>query len=318
MSWLAFNERVLDQARADSHPLLERVKFLAIFANNLDEFFMIRVSGLHRQVTGGVLEAPPDGMTPSEQLAAIQQGLLVQLAHQSECWRNDVLPKLGQAGIQICRCSALPPTQRTLLRQHFARDIFPVLTPLAFDPAHPFPHISNLSMNLAVVINTIKQQLSDAGFAIADRIPEVAASFTIVQSGNLDTVQTLLGVLDNLAGWLPVLGLGLLAVAVLLARDRRRMVLASAIAVAASMLLLGAALNARRQKFFDPLGPIRAWSRVLGWRVWLYLRRHASSRDASDECEGDDTDTAQRHHDRKLFHAHSAPSCANDLTNRES
>ncbi|HEY7491788.1 MAG TPA: RNA degradosome polyphosphate kinase, partial [Candidatus Tectomicrobia bacterium] len=153
ISWLQFNWRVLEEARDVGHPLLERVKFLAIFANNLDEFFMIRVSGLHRQVTGGVLEAPPDGMTPSEQLAAIQQGLLVQLAHQSECWHNDVLPKLGQAGMHICRYSALPPAQRALLQQYFAQDIFPVLTPLAFDPAHPFPHISNLSLNLAVVIN---------------------------------------------------------------------------------------------------------------------------------------------------------------------
>src|SRR4029079_3715294 len=110
-----------------------------------------------------------------------------------------------------------------------------------------------VKVNLAVVINTIKQQLTDAGFAIADRIPEVAASFTIVQSDNLDTVQTLLCVLDNLAGWLPVLGLGLLAVAVLLARDRRRMVLASGIAVAASMLLLGATLNIIRPFYLNAL-----------------------------------------------------------------
>ena len=110
-----------------------------------------------------------------------------------------------------------------------------------------------VQVNLAVVINTIKKQLTDAGFAIAERIPEVAASFTIVQSGNLETVQTLLGVLDNLAAWLPVLGLGLLAVAVLLARDRRRMVLASGIAVAASMLLLGATLNIIRPFYLNAL-----------------------------------------------------------------
>lgn len=110
-----------------------------------------------------------------------------------------------------------------------------------------------VSVNLAVVINTIKQQLSDAGFAIADRIPDVSASFTIVQSDNLDTVQTLLGVLDNLTAWLPVLGLGLLAVAVLLARDRRRTVLAAGIAVAASMLLLGATLNAIRPFYLNAL-----------------------------------------------------------------
>jgi polyphosphate kinase len=173
ISWLQFNWRVLEEARDVGHPLLERVKFLAIFANNLDEFFMIRVSGLHRQVTGGVLEAPPDGMTPSEQLAAIQQGLLVQLAHQSECWHNDVLPKLGQAGMHICRYSALPPAQRALLQQYFAQDIFPVLTPLAFDPAHPFPHISNLSLNLAVVINDPQYGERFARLKITDTFPRL-------------------------------------------------------------------------------------------------------------------------------------------------
>jgi polyphosphate kinase len=153
MSWLQFNARVLEEALDTRHPLLERVKFLAIFANNLDEFFMIRVSGLRRQAAGGALETPPDGMTPSEQLAAIRQTLIVQLAQQADCWHKDLMPKLGEAGVRLCRYDALGLQQQAMLRRYFAREIFPVLTPLAFDPAHPFPHISNLSLNLAVVVN---------------------------------------------------------------------------------------------------------------------------------------------------------------------
>jgi polyphosphate kinase len=153
ISWLQFNARVLEEALDTRHPLLERVKFLAIFANNLDEFFMIRVSGLRRQAARGALETPPDGMTPSEQLAAIRQTLMVQLAQQVDCWHKDLLPKLHESGIHLCHYDTLGPQQQALLRRYFAREIFPVLTPLAFDPAHPFPHISNLSLNLAVVVH---------------------------------------------------------------------------------------------------------------------------------------------------------------------
>jgi len=153
LSWLQFNHRVLEEALDQRHPLLERVKFLAIFANNLDEFFMIRVSGLRRQLVGGVLEAPPDSMTPAEQLAAVRRQLLPELARQYDCWRYDLLPKLREAGIRVLDFDELKRKQRKLLRQYFEREIFPALTPLAFDPGHPFPHISNLSINLAVVIN---------------------------------------------------------------------------------------------------------------------------------------------------------------------
>lgn len=153
LGWLQFNWRVLEEALDERHPLLERVKFLAIFSSNLDEFFMIRVSGLRHQLTGGALEVPPDAMKPAEQLAAIRQVLLPHLLKQSECWRDDILPKLREADIRVLDYDDLKPKQRKLLRRHFEREIFPVLTPLAFDPGHPFPHISNLSMNLAIVIN---------------------------------------------------------------------------------------------------------------------------------------------------------------------
>jgi polyphosphate kinase len=153
LSWIKFNGMVLEEALDERHPLLERVKFLAIFANNLDEFFMIRVSGLRRQYIAGVLKTPPDGMTPAEQLMAIRRDLTPQLAKHMDCWQRDLLRKLRQAGIEILKYDDLKRKQRKLLRGYFEREIFPALTPLAFDPGHPFPHISNLSLNLAVVIN---------------------------------------------------------------------------------------------------------------------------------------------------------------------
>ena len=153
LSWLQFNHRVLEEALNERHPLLERVKFLAIFANNLDEFFMIRVSGLRRQLEVGALEFPPDGMTPAEQLVAIRRELLPELARQYDCWNFDLLPKLREAGIRVLDFDELKRKQRKALRRFFEREIFPTITPLAFDPGHPFPHISNLSINLAVVIN---------------------------------------------------------------------------------------------------------------------------------------------------------------------
>jgi polyphosphate kinase len=153
LSWLQFNERVLEQALAESNPLLEQVKFLSIFSSNLDEFFMIRVSGLGRQLEAGALHAPPDGMSPAEQLTAIRDRLDPALAEAVACWTHDLRPRLAEAGIKVLAYDELKGKQRKLLRRLFKREIFPVLTPLAFDPGHPFPHISNLSLNLAVVIN---------------------------------------------------------------------------------------------------------------------------------------------------------------------
>jgi len=152
LSWLEFNRRVLEEALDDSNPLLERVKFLSIFSSNLDEFFMIRVSGLQRQLAGGALHAPPDGMTPAEQLAGIAQKLEPMLEQRTQCWSEDLLPKLRKEKIFVHHYDEFAPAQRDLLRRHFEEEIFPALTPLAFDPGHPFPHISNLSINLAVVL----------------------------------------------------------------------------------------------------------------------------------------------------------------------
>ncbi len=152
LSWLQFNSRVLEEARDPRHPLLERVKFLSIYGTNLDEFFMVRVSGLCRQLERGALEAPPDGMTPSEQLAGIRSHLQSERQLVYGCWHDDLLPKLRDEGIEIVSYDDLSAKKKHKLRAYFEREIFPVLTPLAFDPSHPFPHVSNLSLNLAVVI----------------------------------------------------------------------------------------------------------------------------------------------------------------------
>lgn len=153
LSWLQFNHRVLAEALDADNRLLERVKFLSIFASNLDEFFMIRVAGLRRQLSAGALKTPPDGMSPAEQLAGIRDQLLPMLSLATTCWQAELLPILKSEGVEILEYTGLKSKQRKLLRRHFKRDISPALTPLAFDPGHPFPHISNLSMNLAVVLN---------------------------------------------------------------------------------------------------------------------------------------------------------------------
>ncbi len=157
LSWLRFNRRVLAEALDDSLPIIERVRFLSIFSSNLDEFFMIRVSGLRAQMATMANERSSDGRTPAEQLAAIRRDLSPTLDRAAACWQDDLLKRLAQEGIRILRYDELKKKQRHLLRQHFQKHIFPTLTPLAFDPGHPFPHISNLSINLAVVVRAPNQ-----------------------------------------------------------------------------------------------------------------------------------------------------------------
>ncbi|ETX05846.1 MAG: hypothetical protein ETSY2_20595, partial [Candidatus Entotheonella gemina] len=173
ISLLQFNWRVLEEALDASQPLLERVKFLSIFASNLDEFFMIRVSGLIRQVKEGVLSAPPDGMSPLEQLANIRQTLTAHLTRQEACWHEDLLPKLRDLGIHICTYDALSRTEHEALRSKFEREIFPALTPWAVDAVHPFPHISNLSLNLAVIVKNDEHGERFARLKIPDMFPRL-------------------------------------------------------------------------------------------------------------------------------------------------
>lgn len=152
LSWVRFNRRVLEEAFNNDLPLLERVKFLSIFSNNLDEFFMIRISGLYEQVKAGVSNVSPDGSRPFNQLKQIHHELLLDLQRQMHCWRREILPRLDAEGIVVRSVGRLKAHQRQYVRSYFEQEIFPTLTPLAFDPGHPFPHISNLSINLAVIV----------------------------------------------------------------------------------------------------------------------------------------------------------------------
>jgi len=150
LSFLEFNQRVLDQARDDRHPLLDRLRFLAIVSSNIEEFFMVRVSDLQDQVDQKLEEMPPDGMTPAQQLAAIRKRVTTLFEQQRRVLCAELLPELEARGICILSLDAMSKSQRAALHTYFEEEIFPVLTPLAVDPGHPFPHISNLSVNLAV------------------------------------------------------------------------------------------------------------------------------------------------------------------------
>jgi polyphosphate kinase len=151
LSELAFQRRVLHEALDDRNPLLERVKFLSIFTSNMDEFFMKRVGGLKQQVAAEVTDRTPDGRTPAEQLHEIFETARPLFDRQTRCYHEEILPALADAGIDIVDHDELAPEERSELRDYFERSVLPTLTPLTFDPAHPFPFISNLSLSLAVL-----------------------------------------------------------------------------------------------------------------------------------------------------------------------
>src|SRR3954454_13708399 len=151
-SWLAFNERVLELAEDPDTPLLERANFLAIFASNLDEFFMVRVAGLKRRIATGVATRSASGLQPREVLEMIWARSRELMARHAACYHEDVAPALAEEGIHLVRWNELQEKEQARLFTLFRHQIFPVLTPLAVDPAHPFPYISGLSLNLAVIV----------------------------------------------------------------------------------------------------------------------------------------------------------------------
>ncbi|MBI3204102.1 MAG: polyphosphate kinase 1 [Myxococcales bacterium] len=154
LSWLEFNARVVAEAADERVPLYERVKFLAIFANNLDEFFMVRVAGLQAQLSGEIDEVPPDGMTPVQQLTAISIRTHELVDESYRIWADSVQPHLREAGIALIAPDELAAEDQALLDEHFRKDIFPVLTPIVVDPAHPFPHVRNKSINVGFVFDS--------------------------------------------------------------------------------------------------------------------------------------------------------------------
>ena len=157
LSLLEFHRRVLEEALDPRQPLLERVKFLSIFSSNTDEFYMIRVSALKEEMEEDVDDRSPDGLTPAEQLKAIRAHMLPMLAEQSRSLREEVLPALSQNGIEVVSYSSLNESERSELDAYFERNIYPVLTPQSVDPAHPFPYISGLSLNLGVMVRPLPE-----------------------------------------------------------------------------------------------------------------------------------------------------------------
>ncbi len=181
LSWLAFNERVLDLANdADRVPLLERAKFLAIFSSNLDEFYMVRVAGLKRRIAAGVAVPTVSGLMPREVHSAILSRTRELVDEQSRIFHEDVRPSLAKEGIEILRWDELTATEQDRMDELFAERIFPVLTPLAVDPSHPFPYISGLSVNLAVLVRNPETGLRQ--FARV-KVPSMLSRFISLAEG---------------------------------------------------------------------------------------------------------------------------------------
>lgn len=173
LSLLEFQRRVLEEAWDESKPLLERIKFLAIFGSNMDEFFMVRVSGIRKQVEARIMEVSPDGMTPPDQLAAIRKLSQELMLEAQRYYQHKLLPKLDKLGIHIIDYQKLNKTQKERADTYFKEVVYPVLTPLALDPGHPFPHISNLSLNLAIVIRDKKGNEKFARLKVPDTLPRL-------------------------------------------------------------------------------------------------------------------------------------------------
>ena len=150
LSWLEFNQRVLDQALDKENPLLERLKFLCIVSSNLDEFFEVRVAGLKQQVQMGSIALAPDGMSPKSELSAIAKRARKQVEDQYRCWNKEIEPGLAVQNIKFHNFPNVPESEREHFEKFFHNQIFPVLTPLAIDPSHPFPQLLNKSLNIIV------------------------------------------------------------------------------------------------------------------------------------------------------------------------
>jgi len=173
LSMLEFQRRVLEEARDEENPLLERVKFIAIFGSNMDEFFMVRVSGIRKQVEANIMKLSEDGLTPREELAVIRKTAQELLQDAQQTFHRKLLPKLEKEGIHILEYSKLSKSQKERADKYFTDVVYPVLTPLALDPGHPFPHISNLSLNLAIVIRDKKGNEKFARLKVPDTLPRL-------------------------------------------------------------------------------------------------------------------------------------------------
>jgi polyphosphate kinase len=172
LSWLEFNQRVLDEALDTSNPLLERLKFFCIVSSNLDEFFEVRVAGLKQQIESEVVERSADGLTASEAFRAISQRVRRMVTDQYACWREDLCPTLARNGIRVLEIEELDETDQAWVNEYYANQVRPVLTPLAIDPAHPFPQLLNKSLNLIVRLEMPRNQETIEHLAVV-QIPRI-------------------------------------------------------------------------------------------------------------------------------------------------
>ena len=156
LSWLQFNRRVLEEAQNKQHPVLERLRFLSISASNLDEFYMVRAAGIYGQIAAGVATLTQDGLTPKQQLMEINRFAAKLVADKQACW-NEIKKDMATAGIEIVEPAGLSSAEKTWLQRLFLSHIFPILTPIAVDPAHPFPFIPNLGLTMVVWMQRKKE-----------------------------------------------------------------------------------------------------------------------------------------------------------------
>jgi polyphosphate kinase len=173
LSLLEFQRRVLEEAQDERNPLLERVRFLSIFWSNVDEFYMVRVAGLKKQVQAGVTDRKPDGLTPAEQLAAIRRRATELMKMAQTCYVDTLHPELAECGVHILNYVDLPAKQLKTAKSYFREVVYPILTPLGYDPGRPFPHISNLSLNLAVILRDEKRLHSFARIKVPESLPRL-------------------------------------------------------------------------------------------------------------------------------------------------
>jgi len=166
LSWLAFNRRVLEQAESEDYPLLERMKYLAFVSSNLDEFFEIRVAGLMQQVKSGHIERGPDGLGPKEQLRRIQNIVKRLVNDHYDCWERQIMPGLKEQGVLFCDFDELTRNERKWVEEYFEEQVFPVLTPLAIDPAHPFPQLANKALYILAAIDDPETRIIERLMAI--------------------------------------------------------------------------------------------------------------------------------------------------------
>ncbi len=184
LSWVEFNLRVLKEATNPNLPLLERVKFISIYFTNLDEFYMIRVSGIKEQIRANIIEQRIDGLTPHEELKFIQEAVIPQVDYLLEYWNNTIVPELKKNDVKFIKYKELTKNEIEKLSKYFHQEIYPVLTPLAFDPGRPFPYISNLSLSYAIQVRKANGQLHFARLKIPSILPRIINLSGVFGSAN--------------------------------------------------------------------------------------------------------------------------------------